>query len=264
MPDPAPPRIVDCHHHVYEASRPVHPRGKPHPDATLADYDAVRARVGITHHVLVQPSAYGFDNALHLETLAARPVASRLVAVLPTDTPSAEVARLRDAGVVGVRANLVQGIPYTAPDVPALGRFCADHGLHLQVFASADMIADMATVLRGLPCPLVLDHYALLPPDGYDRHPAWPLVAGLLGAGRAWVKLSSPYALSPGGIGPLTHAMATEGPGQLLWGTNWPHPNTPDPQDEAALMAAALLPLPAALRPAVLWDNPARLYGFGV
>ncbi|WP_426955325.1 amidohydrolase family protein [Muricoccus radiodurans] len=263
MSETAPVRIVDCHHHVYQASRPIYPGGTPHPDATLLDYDAVRARVGITHHVLVQPSAYGFDNALHLEALRGREGFARLVAVVPPDLGAAEAGRLRAAGVVGVRANLVQGIPLAPSDVPALGRLCADQGWHLQVFANAEMVAGMAGVLRALPCPLVLDHYALLPPEGYQRHAAWPVVAGLLAAGRAWVKLSSPYALSPGEIGPLTHALATEGPGQLVWGTNWPHPNAKGvPQDEAALMAGALLPLPASLRPAVLWDNPARLYGF--
>jgi predicted TIM-barrel fold metal-dependent hydrolase len=50
-------------------------------------------------------------------------------------------------------------------------------------------------VLRALPCPLVLDHYAGLPPWGFAEHPAWDVVSELLGAGRAWVKLSSPYAL---------------------------------------------------------------------
>jgi predicted TIM-barrel fold metal-dependent hydrolase len=263
MPDiPLPPRIVDTHHHVYDSRIPPHPGARPPPDAPLSAYAALRARLAITHHVLVQPSTYGFDNALHLAAHAANPAISRVVAVIPPDTKPTEARRLAASGVRGLRANLVQGIPLSPADVPALGRLCADHGWHLQVFASADLLAEMEAVLRALPCPLVLDHFALLPPEGFARHPAWPLVAGLLAAGRAWIKLSSPYALPPGDTASLIRALAAEGPGQVLWGTNWPHPNADGPQDESALRATALAPLTAPQRAAMLWDNPARLYGF--
>jgi D-galactarolactone isomerase len=261
MADIPAPRIVDTHHHVYDASIPALPGTHPHPDATLADYAALRARLGITHHVLVQPSTYGFDNALHLAARARAPAISRVVAVVPPDTGAAEARRLAEAGVVGLRANLVHSVPLAPRDVPALGRLCADQGWHLQVFAPADLLASLAPVLRALPCPVVLDHFAMLPPESFADHPAWPLVSGLLAASRAWVKLSSPYALPAGDAAPLIRALAEAGPGQILWGTNWPHPNTDLPQDEAALRDAALAPLTPAQRAAVLWDNPARLYG---
>ena len=263
MPDTLPSRIVDTHHHVYDASIAPYPGTRPPPDAPLSAYAVLRARLGITHHVLVQPSTYGFDNALHLAAHAVAPERSRVVAVLPPDTDAAQARRLTRAGVLGLRANLTHHVPLAPEDIPALGRLCADQGWHLQVFARADLLAAMAPSLRALPCPLVLDHFAMLPPDGFATHPAWPLVADLLGAGRAWVKLSSPYALPSGDTAPLIRALAAAGAGQLLWGTNWPHPNTDAPQDEAALQDAALAPLTSAQRTAVLWDNPARLYGFG-
>ena len=259
----SPPGVVDTHHHIYDGAIPPIPGTRAHPDAPLAAYAAMRARLGITHHVLVQPSTYGFDNALHLAARAEAPAISRVVAVLPPDTGTARCRRLSEAGVVGLRANLSHGVPLGPGDVPALGRLCADQGWHLQVFASADLLAELAPALRALPCPLVLDHFALLPPDGFARHPAWPMVRDLLAAGRAWVKLSSPYALPPGDPAPLIRALAEAGASGLLWGTNWPHPNTDEPQDEAALRDAALAPLTPAQRAAVLWDNPARLYGFG-
>jgi D-galactarolactone isomerase len=262
MADPLAPRIVDTHHHLYDTAIPPLPGTRPHADATLADYDALRARLCITHHVLIQPSTYGFDNALHLSARAAAPAISRVVAVVPPGIGVAEARRLTEAGVVGLRANLVHSVPLSAEDVPALGRLCADQGWHLQLFAPADRVAALAPALRALPCPLVLDHFAMLPPGDFANHAAWPLVSDLLAAGRAWVKLSSPYALAPGDPAPLIRALAAAGPAQLLWGTNWPHPNTDLPQDEAALRDAALAPLTPAQRAAVLWDNPARLYGF--
>jgi predicted TIM-barrel fold metal-dependent hydrolase len=261
-PVPLPARIVDTHHHVYDAAIPPYPGARPHGDAPLSAYAALRTRLGVTHHVLVQPSTYGFDNALHLAARAENPAISCVVAVIPPDTDAGTCRRLTEGGVRGLRANLVQGLPLSPGDVPALGRLCADQGWHLQIFAGADLLAGMAPALRALPCPLVLDHFAMLPPVGFTGHPAWPLVSEMLSAGRAWVKLSSPYALPPGDTAPLIRALAEAGPGQLLWGTNWPHPNTDLPQDEAALREAALAPLTPALRARVLWDNPASLYGF--
>lgn len=262
MDDPSLPGIVDAHHHVYDPLIPPIPGTRPPPAAPLPAYRAVQARLGVTHHVLVQPSSYGFDNALHLAARAAAPGTSRVVAVLPPDADRAEARRLAAAGVVGLRANLSHTVPLGPEDVPALGRLCADHGWHLQIFARADLLAEMAPALRALPCPLVLDHYAMLPPEGFAAHPAWGVVAELLSAGRAWVKLASPYALPPGDPAELVRALAEAGASQLLWGTNWPHPNAEGPQDEAALREAALAPLGPAQRAAVLWDNPARLYGF--
>lgn len=262
MSDPLPPRIVDTHHHIYDPRIPPHPGTRPPPDAPLSAYTALRQRLGITHHVLVQPSSYGFDNALHLAARAEAPGISRVVAVLPPDTDPAEARRLGAAGVVGLRANLSHPVPLGPGDVPALGRLCADQGWHLQIFAAADLLAELAPALRALPCPLVLDHFAMLPPASFAAHPAWPVVAELLAAGRAWVKLSSPYALPLGDPAPLIRALAEAGASQLLWGTNWPHPNSGQPQDEAALREAALAPLTAPQRAAALWANPARLYGF--
>ncbi|WP_376097821.1 amidohydrolase family protein [Roseomonas sp. CCTCC AB2023176] len=257
--------LVDCHHHVYDVRLPAVPGTRASMDAPLPAFRAMAQRVGITHHVLVQPSTYGFDNALHLAARAERPGRSVVVAVIPPDTAAAECRDLAARGVVGLRANLVHS---PGADVAALGRLCADQGWHLQVFATADAIAGLAPVLRALPCPLVLDHYAGLPVRGFAQHAAWEVVADMLDAGRAWIKLSSPYALPgwhDGGWGdlvPLTQALAEVGESNLVWGTNWPHPNTDAPQDEATLLRGILAPLTTGQAEAVRWNNPARLYGF--
>lgn len=255
------PRLVDCHHHVYDVALPAVPGTRASMDAPLPAFRAMAARVGITHHVLIQPSTYGFDNALHLAARSEAPDRAAVVAVIPPDTGAAACRELAARGVVGLRANLVHS---PGADVAALGRLCAGQGWHLQVFASAAAIAGLAPVLRALPCPLVLDHYASLPLRGFAEDPAWEVVSEMLGMGRAWVKLSSPYALPgyPGDLGPLTTALAEVNAANLLWGTNWPHPNTDAPQDEAALLREALAPLTTGGAEAVRWDNPARLYGF--
>lgn len=262
-----PPGAVDCHHHVYDPALPIAPGTRAHGAATLADHGRLLARLGVTRHVLVQPSSYGFDNALHLRALEeAGPARARMVAVVPPDAPLPELRAMAARGVVGARANLMQGIPLTPADVAPLARRLAEVGWHLQVFASADVIAALANVLRAAPCEIVFDHFAQLPLQDWQAHPAWGVVAGLLQAGRAWVKLSSPYSLDqsdPLAVGDLARALIAEAPERMVWGTNWPHPNATRLPDDAALLDALADWAPeAATRHAILVHNPARLYRF--
>ncbi|MGG5822413.1 amidohydrolase family protein [Falsiroseomonas sp. HW251] len=261
-----PPGTVDCHHHVYDPAFPVAPGARPHDAATLADHARLMARLGVERHVLVQPSTYGFDNALHLAALEAAGARARMVAVVPPDAPPAELRAMAARGVVGARANLVQGIPLGPADVAPLARRLAEVGWHLQIFASADLIASLGAVLRASPVPVVFDHFAQLPLRGWAAHPAWAVVMDLLQSGRGWVKLSSPYSLNeadPAAAGALARALAAAAPERLVWGTNWPHPNAEAIPDDAALLEALADWVPErALRQSILADNPARLYGF--
>jgi predicted TIM-barrel fold metal-dependent hydrolase len=269
----APPRqatpqgAVDCHFHVYDEAAPIAPGARPHASASLADHARLLARLGVARRVLVQPSTYGFDNTLHLAALREAGLAeARMVAVVAPDAPLAALRAMADAGVVGARANLVQGVPLTADDVAPLAARLAEIGWHLQVFATAEMIVALAPVLRAAPCPIVFDHFAQLPPTGWAAHPAWGVVQGLLQAGRAWVKLSSPYSLdqaNPAALGGLAAALVAEAPGGMVWGSNWPHPNATTLPDDAALLDLLAEWVPdAATRRAILVENPAALYGF--
>ena len=269
----APPRTaipagaVDCHHHVYAPGFATAPGTRAHAPASLDDHARLLARLGVDRHVLVQPSTYGFDNALHLAALdGAGPKRARMVAVVPPDAPLPALRAMGARGVVAARANLVQGVPLGPADVAPLARRLAEVGWHLQVFATADMIAALADVLRAAPVEVVFDHFAQLPLQGWAAHPAWRVVTDLLQAGRGWVKLSSPYSLDqddPSKVGDLARALVAAAPGRLVWGTNWPHPNATRMPDDAALLDALADWAPdAATRRAILVDNPARLYGF--
>jgi predicted TIM-barrel fold metal-dependent hydrolase len=88
----------------------------------------------------------------------------------------------------------------------------------------------------------------------------------MLQAGRGWVKLSSPYSLdqaNPLAVRDLARAFVSAAPERLVWGTNWPHPNATAMPDDAALLDALADWAPdAAMRRAILVENPARLYHF--
>jgi predicted TIM-barrel fold metal-dependent hydrolase len=136
----------------------------------------------------------------------------------------------------------------------------------MQVFMTAGMIADLAGVLRAAPCDVVFDHFALLPLRGWAAHPAWGVVMDRLQAGTGWLKLSSPYALDqadPFAVRDLACALVQAAPERLVWGSNWPHPNATQGQDDAVLLDALAEWAPdAATRQRILVANPARLYGF--
>lgn len=262
-----PPGAVDCHHHVYDAAWPIAPGGRPHGAATREDHARLLARLGVERLVLVQPSTYGTDNELQLRALRAwGPTHARMVAVVRPEADATGLRAMAMEGVVGARVNLVQGIPLGAADVAPLARRLADLGWHLQVFASAAMIADLASVLRDAPCDVVFDHFAQLPLTDWGAHPAWGVVQDMLQAGRGWVKLSSPYSLdqsNPAAVGDLARALVGSAPERLVWGTNWPHPNATNIPDDAALLDLLADWAPEeATRKAILVDNPARLYRF--
>jgi len=264
---PVPPGAIDCHHHIYDATWPIAPGARAHASATQADHARLMTRLGLARAVLVQPSTYGFDNALHLAALrAAGTAVARMVAVVHPDMPAEDLRAMDREGVVGARANLVQGVPLSAADVAPLTRRLADRGWHLQLFANAAMIADLAPVLRAAPCEVVFDHFAQLPLSDWAAHPAWRVVMDLLQVGRGWVKLSSPYSLDqdrPEAVGDLARALVASAPDRLVWGTNWPHPNATSIPDDAALLDLLADWAPhAPTRRAILVENPARLYRF--
>jgi len=133
---PVPSGATDCHMHIYGPPDryPVAP-SNPSPvpfAADIAAYRAVRARLGLTRTVVVQPAAYGLDNACTLDAVAALGQARAVVAVTP-DTPEAELARLHAAGARGARAFMLKGAVVGWDGLPALAARVAPLAWHLQL-----------------------------------------------------------------------------------------------------------------------------------
>jgi predicted TIM-barrel fold metal-dependent hydrolase len=269
---PAPPNAADCHHHIYDSRFPVDPRAELHPgDATVADYRMLQARIGTTRHVVVQPSTYGTDNRCMLDALAQFGATARGVAVVDTSVTDAELHRLHAAGVRGIRFNLVQAGATTLDMVAPLASRVNGLGWHVQVHAMSPLIVANESLWRSLPCPVIFDHLGRPhQPDGVDD-PVVTVLSTLMRGGNAWVKLSGAYISSK--VGPPTYADCTPvarayvaaAPGQLVWGSDWPHPTEPaaNKPDDAVLFDLLGQWVPdAATRTRILVDNPARFYGF--
>src|SRR5690606_27385419 len=83
------------------------PRYLPDRDATLDEYLGHLDANGISHGVLVQPSFLGTDNGYMLAALRRAPQRLRGVAVIDPDVPEEDLWRMAEAGVVGIRLNLI-------------------------------------------------------------------------------------------------------------------------------------------------------------
>jgi predicted TIM-barrel fold metal-dependent hydrolase len=128
---------------------------------------------------------------------------------------------------------------------------------------------------------VVFDHFAQAQAALGVGQPGFAALVRLLTAGRAYVKLSAAYRISTLGpdyadVKPLAKALIAANPQRILWGSDWPHPDAesrpgrrstdlrpPLPVDDGRVLnqLAAWAP-DAALRHAILVENPAQLYGF--
>jgi predicted TIM-barrel fold metal-dependent hydrolase len=267
----APPNATDCHHHIYDSRFPVAPNAVLRPaDATVAMYRQLQQRLGITRHVVVQPSTYGVDNRCMLDALAQFGLATtRGVAVVNMEVADAELKQLHAAGVRGIRFNLAPAGTTTLAMVAPLSRRVHELGWHIQVNAPAEIIVANADLWTSQPCDVVFDHMAHpRAPEGVND-PVFALARRLLQKGKAWVKISGAYM--DGKVGPPTYADRTviaqayvkEAPERLVWGSDWPHPTEKVKPDDAVLFDLLAQWAPdAATRTRILVENPARLYDF--
>jgi D-galactarolactone isomerase len=268
----APPNACDCHMHIYDSRFPAAPNAPLRPgDATVDDYRRLQQRLGTTRNVVVTPSTYGTDNACTLDAMAKLGPSTRGVAVVDMSVTDAELKRLHDLGIRGIRFNLVQSGATTIEMLERLSKRVNDLGWHVQIHRMADAIVENADLFRRLPSPIVFDHMGRIPqPAGVD-HPAFALVLKMLNHGRTWVKLSGAYMetkVEPpsfADVSKVAQAYVKAAPERMVWASDWPHPTEradSKPDDAVLFDLLADWAPDGAIRNRILVDNPAALYGF--
>ncbi len=224
--DPPEPPGWDCHVHVFDPDEPV-ATGHYRPKAAPLEHVEELARLhDIGHLVLVQPSVYGTNNALLLRTLLQRPGRHRGVAVVDAGVTDATLRTLHDAGVRGIRFNLVSPVGNDEADLQKLAPRLHALGWHVQWYAKAQDLSRIAALQARHRLRFVLDHYAGIPPLLAKTDRAWAALAQLADGG-AWVKLSAGYRLQ-GHASPEhapSHAARVAQPfgTRVVWGSDWPH-----------------------------------------
>lgn len=264
-------RAVDSHAHVFLSSLPLAPqrRHAPDYDAPPAEYLGLLDAHGISHALLVQPSFLGTDNSFMLGALRACPDRLRGVAVVEPETPLAELRALADAGICGIRLNLM-GLPlpdFSQPAWQALLQHVRSLDWHVEVHRPSHDLAAAGQPVLDAGCRLVVDHFGR--PSGSTAADAgfdWLLRAAA--KGRTWVKLSAAYRNWPDPAGAdarraVRSLLEAAGPQRLLWGSDWPHTehreHTSYPHTLAVL--DEWIPDPQARR-CILAETPAALFRF--
>jgi D-galactarolactone isomerase len=266
----APANSCDTHMHFYDKKFPLAPTAvaTPPDDGSVATYRTVQRRLGLTRTVVVQPTAYGFDNTCTLEGMAAIGNA-RGVAVVDDQVADAGLHRLHEAGIRGLRLQMVPGgaIPWEMAD--AVVKRVQTVGWHTQLQMDGRLLPDREAQILAWPGRIVIDHVArFFVPVPVD-HAAFRCLLRLVDTGRVYVKLSAPYEVSKLGppryddVAVLAKALVRVAPERMMWASNWPHPGQKTPPDEANLLDLLLDWVPDdATRKRILVDTPAAVYGF--
>jgi predicted TIM-barrel fold metal-dependent hydrolase len=254
--------------------------------ASVAELRSMLDALDFDRLVIVQPSVYGTDNRCTLDAVRALGSRARAIAVVDANTTDAAMDDMARAGVRGIRVNLVQaGVSDPTAALPGL-RVAMEraraHGLHLVINTNLGIIAALQAELLGSPVPLVIDHFGGAKAALGVQQPGFDALVALVKSGKAYVKISaaadlvSTQAPDYADVIPLARALVAANAQRVLWGTDWPHPDTrvlPDRKntdisplvqtdDGLVLNLLAVWVPDAAIRKAILVDNPAKLYGF--
>lgn len=271
-----PAGACDTHAHVFGPldRYPYTPnRSYTPPDAPPGAYLHMHDRLGIERGVLVQPSVYGTDNSLQMDTLNyMRSLGKEYkgVAVVAADVSDAELDKLEAAGHCGVRMNLLfkGGIEWA--DVQGLAERLAERNWHIQFLVDVSDFDDLESRIRKLPVPVVVDHMGHMSCAKGINHDGFQSLLRLLADGEVWVKLSGAYRITCeqvppySDVVPFAQALIEANPDNCVWGSDWPHPHFSIPMPNAGDLLSLLTAWAPeeAQRRAILVENPARLYGF--
>lgn len=251
--------------------------------APLAELQRRAAARDISRFVIVQPSFYGADNTLLLESLDSLGTRGRGVAVVdPATTPRATLDNYAARGVRGLRINLYS--PRAGPRrldlaFAAMAPVARAMNWHVELVAAIGMLAEGADMLARAAVPVVIDHYGLHGGCGPESAEGRRLIE-LLRLPHVWIKLSAPYRVSDDALATrpnpawLAALLAACGE-RCVWGSDWPYTPPHSEQKGGAIPAAyrdlsygrlvddffAALPS-AAPAERIMADNAARLYGF--
>src|SRR5712664_4232367 len=279
-----PAGACDCHTHIHgDPEKFPYFGGRVYtPETALPEEMAALHRLlRVQRVVIVTPSVYGTDNSATLFGMRARGADARGVAVIDDKTPESELDAMGRAGVRGIRLNLATG----GGNDPAAGRQRLERaaermkarGWHVQMYTNLAVISAVKDAVLASPVPVVFDHFGGAQAVLGLEQPGFADLLQLVKSGKAYVKISGAYRASqkaPDYIdaAPLARALIAANPERILWGTDWPHPNSAPTAGYGALDVRPftdiddgrlLNQLPgwapeASLRKTILVDNPAR------
>jgi len=283
-----PLHACDCHTHYYGDPQkfPLSPQHVNTPEGTLPqEMAALHGALGIERVVIVTPSAYGADNSTTLYGMKARGASARGIAVVNDKTPDSDFDSMYRAGMRGAR--IISGV--SGPTDPAGARAIYENAMNrfknhkwmIELYVNLGVTSAIKDLVHASPVPTVFDHFGGVQAELGLQQPGLADLLELVRSGSAYVKISGAYRSSTKSpdypdVAPFAKAFIEANPDRILWGSDWPHPDsTPYPGrkpsdimplypiDDGRLLNQLPVWAPdPAIRKKILVDNPARLYGF--
>ena len=177
---------------------------------------------------------------------------------------------MHDAGVRGVRFNFVKRLVDATPrevflDIAAK---IERTGWHIVVYFEAADLEELVPFLRQLPTTIVVDHMGRPDVTKGTDHPDFQRFLDLMADNpNIWSKVTCPERLTQVGppyddAVPYATTVTEAFPNQVIWGTDWPHPNMKShmPDDGALVDFIPRIATAKDLQKKLLVDNPTRLY----
>ena len=237
--------------------------------ATPAAGRRMHQKLGLERGVIVQSSVYGTDNTILLDSLQELGSNYRGVALIDDNTTDAEMGKLHDAGVRGIRFHFAKKINM-APDPKLLLRSAArakEMGWVVKFGPPDEGMAPLMPFVEKLKGqPVIIDHMAKV--RDADA-PDCKVVCDLLRAGNLHIMMSNGLLFNNGPNSAGTIAAGRKfveaNVDNLIWGSDWPHPFREDymPNDGDALnLVYRYADNDMGVIKNILVDNPARLFDY--
>ena len=283
-----PAGACDCHTHIHgDPEKFPFFAGRvytPEP-ASPEEMAALHKALHIERVVIVTPSVYGTDNSATLFGIKFRGNTARGVAVIDDKTKDADLDAMGQAGIRGIRINLAAG----GVKDPSVGRARLQaaiervkaRGWHVQIYTNLPLVTAIKDLVASSPVPVVFDHFGGAQASLGLEQPGWSDLFELVKTGKTYVKISGAYRLSkqapdyPDAV-PFARSLIAANADRIIWGTDWPHPNSVTPPDKKPTDVTPLFQIDdgrplnqlvvwapdASIRKKILVDNPAKIYGF--
>jgi 2-pyrone-4,6-dicarboxylate lactonase len=267
-----PPLSCDAHCHIFGPAErfPYLPERNFTPvDAPKEKLFALHHTLGIERCVIVQTALHGFDNAVVVDAMQAKPGSYLGVALSPASVTSDALKTMYGQGFRGIRFNFMRHLKNSdrMEDILALSERLAPLGMHLQVHFSSDLIHELGPQLIKSAVPVMIDHIGRVDATLGSEHEDFQALLKLLEHPLMHVKVSGVDRVVPNnnyaqGI-VLAKMLVDRFTEKCVWGTDWPHPNHHHiPHDEILLDAIGLIADSAPKIKHIMVSNPEKFYQF--
>lgn len=278
-------QVIDTHVHVWPLDdapghRPA-PEARIRPPSQAAPVEWLlqdMEEFGIAHCVLVQSSAFGWDNTYMVECLERYPGRFKAIGLVDPESPqnARDLERWMARGLSGFRFHPLyydrepRG-PWwiDAPESDALWEAAETAGAILQFHMWPKHAPALTRMIERHPrVRVIIDHLGKLDVTELPPYPSFEPVLRLADFPNTYVKigdyqLASRQAFPWRDTWPFVSLLVQRfGAGRVIWGTGYPRAARLVPLEQALRYVETELPLTSQERQQILWETPRRLFDF--